>query len=62
MKYYRDVDNDLWITGKPGLLHCAEYEGQPNSYDGAGRAQAAEMVNLLFGPLREVRPTGWENV
>jgi hypothetical protein len=60
--FYRDADGAVWQDGAHGSLYCIVDE--PNEPDGGaiGLPMPRENVAARFGPLVEVRPTGWEAV
>ncbi|MFI7096396.1 hypothetical protein [Streptomyces lydicus] len=59
--FYRDVNGDVWQAVTPRVLvfvydESGDPDVIPNDF------MPAADVAKDFGPLREVRPTGWERV
>jgi hypothetical protein len=63
MAFYRDDDGAVWVTAAEGdQVHCLTDARVVDDSAFVGAAQPIDTVDRLFGPLVEVRPTGWEVV
>jgi hypothetical protein len=61
MAFYRDTDGAVWQDGMNVALYCVlDPQYEPDSM--IGIPMPKEHVETVFGPLVEVRPTGWEVV
>lgn len=61
MAFYRDAEGAIWQDGMNQSLYCmVDPEYEPDC--AVGIPMPKEHVEANFGPLVEVRPTGWEAV
>jgi hypothetical protein len=59
--FYQDADGDVWQAQADGRLTFAAFgDGGPDVY--MNDTSDASRVEDEYGPLTEVRPTGWEAV
>jgi hypothetical protein len=65
MAFYRDEDGAVWLTGHVtagDVLHCVFDPADVDDVPSVGLAVAGTRVRSSYGPLVEIRPTGWEIV
>lgn len=61
MAFYQDSDGAIWQDGKGDALYCV-VDPDDGDNGGIGIPLEPEDVERQWGPLVEVRPTGWEVV
>lgn len=67
MAFYRDREGAIWIDGirrrdEPAPIYCISDPTMPDDEPEIGLAMHRDEMAAQFGPLVEVRPTGWEEV
>jgi hypothetical protein len=61
MAFYRDSDGAIWQDGMDDRLHCI-VDPDDEGDTAIGIPQPWYEVSESFGPIVEVRPSGWEEV
>jgi hypothetical protein len=63
--FYRDGDGAVWVDAGDERLACIidpHYRAEDTDGASVGEPFRAVQVAAAWGPLVEVRPTGWETV
>ncbi|WP_369147087.1 hypothetical protein [Streptomyces sp. R44] len=63
MPFYRDRDGSIWVPDhRADRLFCLLDPTEEDDSASIGLAMLPDEVKAQFGPLDEVRATGWEEV
>ncbi|MFB7823836.1 hypothetical protein [Streptomyces hydrogenans] len=63
MPFYRDRYGSVWVPAHQGdALHCLLDPTEENDTASIGAPLLSQDVRKFYGPLEEVRVTGWEEV